>query len=120
MGEENAVREITKLTGQTIILKETLPNGKEFVVKEKLVQLYPDRLTWVSTHISGPNKYSQFLYEIIAEPASNSRLDFTAHQVEYKTETASTDVIALTDNLCKYDSHVWRLLAKAMEKEIGR
>lgn len=89
------------------------------VAKEKLVQLYPEQLTWVSTHISGPNKYSQFIYEISVETASASSLDFTAHYIEHQEKMASAELKALADSLCKYDSNVWKLLAKAMEKELG-
>ncbi len=120
MGEDNAVREIIKLTNKTLILKETFRVGNEFAVKEKLVNLYPDRLTWVSTHISGSNKHSQFIYEIVAQTARSSSLNFTAHHMEYQTRLNSDEILALTNSLCKYDSDIWKLLAKAMERELSR
>jgi hypothetical protein len=119
MAEANATREIKKLTNATIFLKETLRDEKRVVVKEKLVQLYPDRLMWVSTHLSGPNKYSQFIYEVAAETSSSSRLNFTAQHIEHKTAMSKTEITALKYDLCKYDADVWKRLAMAMEKDLN-
>ena len=120
MGEKNATRQVKKLTNTTILLTETFRIGKENIKKEKLIQLYPDRLMWVSTHLSGPNKYSQFMYEISAETPSACRLDFTAQHIEHKTGMSQTDILKLKDKLCRYDSNVWKLLAKEMEKELKK
>ncbi len=118
MAENNASRQIKKLTSTTILLIEKFVIGKETSVKEKLVQLYPDRLMWVSTHLSGANKHSQFIYEISAETASTSRLNFTAQHIEHKTGIPQTELLKLKEKLLKYDSDVWKLLAKAMENEL--
>jgi len=66
MGDEAAERQITRLADATIILSDIFHTGKGYVEKQKLVQLYPDRLCWIATHLTGPNKYSQFIYEISA------------------------------------------------------
>lgn len=117
MGEENAKREVRWLTDSTIILKETFHSGQGEIVKEKLVQLYPDRFMWVSTHISGVNMYSQFIYEIISEDAG-SRLDFTALHIEHTETLSKKRFKALADQLFSYDSGVWKSLAETMEKEL--
>ena len=72
---------------------------------------------WVSTHLSGPNKYSQFLYQITAE-GEFSRLDFTAFHIERKENLTQKALEALTDELCMGDSGMWKLLAKAMKKDL--
>lgn len=120
MGEEYAERKITHLTEGTVILTDVFhENGH--VEKQKLVQLYPDRLSWTSTHLTGPNKYSQFLYEILEEGESASRLDFTALHLEYtKKNLDEKDVGLMAKKLCKEDSAAWKLLAKAMAKELGK
>jgi len=64
MGEINAKRQVVHLTESTILLKDTFQFGKTKVEKKKLVELYPQNLFWTSTHLSGPNKHSQFLYQI--------------------------------------------------------
>ena len=117
MGEEAAKRQITRVTDTTIILTDLFHTSKGNVEKQKLVQLYPDRLCWVSTHLTGPNKYSQFIYEISAEGDSASRLDFTALHLEYEKNLDSEAIKSLANKLKKEDSATWKLLAKAMAKE---
>lgn len=117
MGEENAKREFRRLTDSTIILKETFHRDKGEAIKEKLIQLYPDRLLWISTHISGSNMYSQFIYEIIPE-AKGSRLDFTALHIEHTGTPSEKRFKALVAELLSYDSGVWKGLAKTMKKEL--
>ena len=119
MGEANAKRQITHLTGNTIILTETFQTSSGSVEKQKLVQLYPDRLSWISTHIAGPNKYSQFIYEISSKTPKASRLKFTALHLEYeKSPLSEADVKSLERKLQKEDVDVWKLLAKAMEEQL--
>ena len=121
MGEDDAAeRQITHLTDATIILTDTFHTSNGRVEKQKLVQLYPDRLSWISTHLTGPNKYSQFIYEISAEGNSISRLGFTALHLEYGKESLDSEGIkSLAAKLQEADSAVWKRLAKAMAKELG-
>ena len=118
MGDEAAERQITRLAESTLILTDIFQVGKGKVEKQKLVQLYPDRLGWVSTHLTGPNKYSQFIYEISAEGEDTSRLDFTALHLEYeKLDIEGSKTLA--DKLKEEDSAAWKLLAAAMAIELG-
>jgi hypothetical protein len=121
MGEETAERLITHLTETTIILTDIFHTSKRRVEKQKLVQLYPDRLSWISTHLTGPNKYSQFIYEVSAEGGGASRLDFTALHIEYERENLDSEgVKSLAGRLKEEDSAAWKLLAKAMAKELDK
>ena len=120
MGEAVAKRQITRVTDATVILTDTFHNSNGHVEKQKLVQLYPDRLSWISTHLTGPNKYSQFIYEISAEGDGASRLDFTALHLEYKENLGNKGIKSLADKLKEEDSATWKLLAKAMAKELGK
>jgi hypothetical protein len=81
------------------------------------VHLYPDRLSWTSTHLTGPNKHSQFHYEIIPQGKNASNLNYTALHVEYEEKT---DAVLLAERLCKEDGATWKLLAKAMAVEFGK
>ena len=120
MGEENAERQITHLAEGTLILTDVF-HANGHVEKQKLVQLYPDQLRWTSTHLTGPNKYSQFTYMISEEGESASRLDFTGLHLEYAKENLNEeDIKLLEEKLRKEDSHVWKLLAKAMAKELRK
>ena len=121
MGQEKAKRKVIHLTDSTVVLKEIFPTTNGDIEKQKLVHLYPDRRSWVSTHLIGPNKYSQFIYELSAEDKNASRLNFTAHHVEHRKEIMTEmDIKLLEDKLCKSDSKVWKLLAKAMERELNK
>jgi hypothetical protein len=119
MGEEAVERQIVHLADTTIILTDIFHTRSGRVEKQKLVQLHPDRLCWISTHLTGPNRYSQFIYEISAEGKDASQLDFTALHLEYE-KLDSECVKSLADKLKREDSSAWKRLAKAMAKEVGR
>jgi hypothetical protein len=116
----NAKREILHISENRILLIDTYYKKNEIVTKQKLVCLYPSRLLWISTHLTGPNKYSQFLYEIVPESKTVCRLEFTGMQIEYNHEESLTKekVETLARKLRKEDSAAWRLLAIAMEREL--
>jgi len=97
MGEENAERQIIQIGENTIILKDVFYSARGSVEKEKLVTLYPTQLFWVSTHLVGPNKNSQFLYQILPKGKSASVIDFTALHIEYDEKT---DAKLLAELLC--------------------
>lgn len=120
MGEVDAERQVTHLAEGTLILTDVFrTNGN--VEKQKLVQLYPERLSWTSTHLSGPNKYSQFVYEISQVNERKSKLDFYGLHIENASDNLSkTGVKLLAEKLCRTDSQVWRLLAKAMTLELRK
>jgi hypothetical protein len=86
MGKAGMKREVTHITDVTVLIKDTFEASTGPVEKQKLVELYPARLTWTSTHLTGPNKYSQYLYEITPLDTDASALVFTAIHLEYKEE----------------------------------
>ena len=120
MGNPDAKRIVTWLTDSTVLLKETIPTSTGTVEKEKLVHLYPDRLMWVNTHLTGPNKYSQFIYQLSEETKGASRLDFNALHIEHKEKLTQQEIEHLQIELCHADSNMWKLLAKAMTKDLNK
>ena len=116
MGDSEVKREIIYVTNDTLLLKDTFPTPTGTVEKQKLVALYPDQHRWTSTHLSGPNRHSQFLYAITPQGKDASVLEFTALHIEYD-EKADSD--ALAERLCREDAAVWVRLAKAMETELS-
>ena len=120
MQEQNATRDVRQVSEDTILLNDTYTVGGERVTKQKLVCLYPDRLTWTSTHLTGPNKYSQFLYEITPDTERTCLLKFTwlflDYNIEKRGDEKENDLLA--KKLEKMDSENWRLLAREMEKEL--
>ena len=116
MGDSEVKREIIYITNDTLLLKDTFHTPKGTVEKQKLVALYPNQHRWTSTHLSGPNRHSQFLYAITPMGKDASVLEFTALHIEYD-EKADSD--ALAERLCREDAAVWVRLAKAMETELS-
>lgn len=115
-GYSNSTRAVTKVSDGSVILTDTLHAAAGSVEKQKLVQLYPDQHFWVATHLTGPNKHSQFLYQITPDQKGGSYLDFTALHLAYETEE---DAETLAARLCQADSAAWKLLAKAMANELA-
>lgn len=121
MGEENAKRKIRRLSTSTVILEDSFQTKEGVVKKQKLVQIYPDQLFWTATHLTGPVKYSQFLYKITPEGKDASKLDFTGLYLDHGKEILSeSERKKLAEQLCKDDAEGWKLLAKAMTKDLGK
>ncbi len=80
MKGERRIRHISK---NAIFLNDRIERDGRYIPKQRLILLYPERLSWINTHLGGPNKHSQFVYEIAPEERSNSRLDFTGFQINY-------------------------------------
>ncbi len=118
MQEENATREIQHISDATIILTDTYVVKEKSIVKQKLVCLYPDRLMWTSTHLTGPNRYSQFLYEISSQTEQQSCLKFTGLYIDYNMKNEDGGLTKLSEELKKMDLENWKNLAKEMEKEL--
>ncbi|MCL1970372.1 MAG: hypothetical protein FWF66_02805 [Candidatus Bathyarchaeota archaeon] len=112
-------RQVVSLSEGLILLIDVFRTAQGTVVeKQKLVHLYPDTLSWVMTHITGPTKYSQFRYEILEDP-DGCHLNYEALHVEYeKVSLSSDEKLQLAQTLCKRDSEMWRLLAVAMEQDL--
>ena len=120
MGAKGVIRKIEHITDRTVILTDTFNIGavNQFE-KPKLVQIYPETLFWTSTHISGPAKHSQFIYQITAESDNISSLDFTGLFIDYGDKKMSeSDIAKLAEKICKEDAGTWVLLSKAMEQEL--
>ncbi len=117
---ETGLRRITRLTEDTIILDDRYHRNGGRITKLKLVRLNPERHSWTSTHLAGSIKHSQFLYEIISEGTNTSHLNFTGLQINYSEKKPSLATIArLAVRLRKEDSNAWKLLAQAMQKDLG-
>lgn len=122
-----ARRRVKVLTPDTILLTDTFssdpfgptPGGR--TVKVKLVHIYPSRWAWTSTHLSGPARHSQFLYELIPIGWNSCRLKYTGNQVERVPRAPTSAHLAHRARILrKEDSDIWRHLAQAMRKDLAR
>ncbi len=118
MQEPDATRKVHRIADSVLILFDTFSNSSgKSVEKQKLVCLYPKRLSWTSTHLAGPNMHSQFLYEITALSEGKSQLKFTGLSLDYKIEN-DIEAKKLAMQLRQMDSEIWKLLAHKMQKEL--
>ena len=118
MGEKGK-RRIKKVTEDTIILEEHVAQEGRRIRKVKLVKLNARTLSWHNIQLRGPNKYSEFIYEIAPEGDRRSRLTFTGLLVVYTKNRLSRDRLKqIASRERKYDSRAWKLLASAMAKEL--
>ena len=120
MGEEGK-RRITRVTSDTVILEEDVVQGDKKVSKVKLVKLNRPALSWHNIQLQGPNKYSEFIYEIVPESPYKSRLIFTGLLLVYSTKSISRQRLRQIANTEKgYDSSAWKRLAKTMAEELRK
>jgi hypothetical protein len=114
MDDEKAERQITPIADGAIILKDSFHSVAGTIETQKLVLLYSDQYKWTSTHLTGPNKHSQFLYQITPQGKDASVLTFSALHLEYDEKA---DAKLLAERLCKEDAYAWKLLAAAMAED---
>jgi len=119
-----ATRKVQHLTENLVLLTDSLEEDPfdsrrgARTVKMKLVHLYPDRWAWTSTHVSGPARYSQFLYELTPRGPAACTLHFTGSQVERVARVLTRSAIARrTRELQREDSQLWARLSAALAKE---
>jgi len=114
-------REIRWISKDAVILSDSYrkKNGGTFT-KTKIVRLDPSTLSWTNTHISGPLKYSQFLYKIVPEGKSSSRLEFRGLQLQSFDPRNKQNIRTITNIIRKEDSGAWKLLARELNKEFRK
>jgi len=118
---KRGTRRITRVCNDTLILTDTIfAEGGGRVSKKRLVKLYPERLAWTNTHLTGPNRHSQFLYEVLPEGKRKSRLDFTGGQIEKVAKVTAKQARTLARKIAKEDAKTWKNLARALAADLKR
>lgn len=118
---ENGTRRIERLAPGTLLLTDTVRSGRRAVTKSRLIRILPGRRRWTSTHLSGPARHSQFLYELLPAGRGRSRLEFTGLQVERRPARMSPAALARrARDVAREDAAGWRRLARAMARDLGR
>jgi hypothetical protein len=123
----DARRKVERLSKNTLLLTDSFDSdpfaispGRR-VTKVKLVHLLPRRWSWTSTHVTGPTKYSQFLYELIPEGRNACRLRYTGMQLERASRSGrGRSVAQRARELMLEDSRGWRRFAAALRRESAR
>ena len=114
-------RKVTKVSGDTVILQDTLyPQGKA-ETKKKLVKIDKERMTYFNFHLTGANKNSLYFYRIIAEGDGKSRLEYTGYELTYpKKAPTQKQLAAAAEADAAARTKEWGRLANAMERELRR
>ncbi|MGD0250755.1 MAG: hypothetical protein ABSB97_07740 [Thermoplasmata archaeon] len=117
MGEEGR-RHVEHLAENTILLTDIFRTARGPVTKVKLVHLLPDQFAWTNTHLAGPSRHSQFLYELLPTGRNRCQLRFTGLQVDHPARRPTASFVAgRARELVREDSATWRRLAAAMGRD---
>jgi len=119
MGDQGH-RKVERINEDTFILTDDFETKDGKVTKEKLVRIYPESYSWTNTRISFDGKFSQFLYQIVAEDRRSSRLEFTGSQIFPGKNPGKAKLAAMARQLVAEDSESWRNLAKAMVDDYSK
>ena len=117
MGKKGT-RKIRRLNEDALILTDTVVGESGAVTKKRLVRLNADRLAWTNTHLAGPNRHSQFWYQIVAEGKGRSRLEFTGLQINYGRRPSAPRIAEMGKGIKEEDSGMWALLAREMARDL--
>lgn len=118
MGEKGK-RRINIVAADTVILEEQVVHGGKRISKIKLVKLNRPAFSWHNIHLQGPNKYSEFIYQIAPEGPHKSKLTFTGLLLVYSTKRINRQTLRQIANREKgYDSRIWKRLASEMAKDL--
>lgn len=119
MGERGS-REIRPISEGTLLLTDTTFTKGKQVRKAKLINIYPDLLLYLNTHVGGPFRNSQFMYRFLPLGKKASRLDFSGHLVVYSRRPLRSKAIArIAEEERTTDSKIWKHLARAMERDLA-
>ncbi|MDA4136633.1 MAG: hypothetical protein OK449_06525 [Thaumarchaeota archaeon] len=117
---QQGTREVERIDDATLILTDTRTDSGKPETKVRLVRLFPDILTWTNTRLSDVGKHSQFIYQIVPDGVTASRLEFTGAQVEGAgTKPSKPELAAATEKYAKADALIWVNLAAAMKKDLA-
>ncbi len=114
-------RKVVWFSKRTVVLDDEFPapNGRR-IRKVKLVQIYPEAKHWVSTHIVGPNHYSQFRYTILPDGAKASYLLFEGRDLRWGGAPLSSAANRkLSQRLRTEDAALWKRFAVELERDLA-
>lgn len=117
--ERPGSRKVTRLSPRTILLDDRFPGARGRPVRKlKLVQIFPRTRSWVSTHLVGPNHYSQFWYYISPAGEGSSRILFVGRELRWEGQSlAPASAAKLTAGIRSEDAQLWKRFASEMERE---
>lgn len=112
-------REAFRLTPDVYLLIDHIRRAGRPVRKTKLVHLYPEDFSWISTYIGGPSNRSQFLYQIEAVGPRRSRFTFTGLHMEHGSDAPQGAKLAqYSRQLQVEDSATWTRIVRELHRAL--
>jgi hypothetical protein len=119
-------RKVDRLDHDLILLTDSFDsdpfdkNAGSRTTKVKLVHLFPERFSWTATHVEGPARFSQFLYQLRPNGANACTLEFRGNQVEpVRRKPTASARRRRAQELRREDSQLWHRLSKGLGKRPG-
>jgi hypothetical protein len=117
---QDGVRAIEKIARDTLLLTDTVKEGRRTVQKVRLVRLRPKERSWTNTHLKGPYRHSQFLYRIVPVGRTRSRLEYVGLQVEYGPKLSARELARRAEEVRRDDRKSWTGIVRAMKADLAR
>jgi hypothetical protein len=112
-------RKVTRVSGDTVILEDTLYPAGRAVTKKKIIKVDKERMTYFNFHITGANKNSLYFYRIIPEGDGKSWLEYTGYELTYPKRAPTKKQLAATAMAdAATRTKEWGRLARAMERDV--
>jgi hypothetical protein len=114
-------RKVVWLASRTVVLDDEFPAPRDRRIRKvKMVQIYPRARHWVSTHIEGPNLFSQFRYTIRPNGPNASVLLFEGREMRWSGPSLSPGAARrLSQRLRTEDAGLWKRFATEMERDFS-
>ena len=116
-------RKVERLANGLILLTDSFDadpfdaNAGTRTTKVKLVHLFPERWAWTATHVAGPARFSQFLYQLTPNGRQSCILEFRGNQVEHVRRVPTTSSLRRrARELRREDSQLWHRLSRELGK----
>jgi hypothetical protein len=114
-------RAIRRIAPDALVMTDTTyPAGRALRIA-RLVRIFPEKMAWTNTHLTGPFRHSQFWYRIVPDGPRRSYLDFQGLKVETRAHPLTPAAQRRESEANRLsDAATWsRHLAPALEAHAG-
>lgn len=119
---DGRTRTVRWLATDTLVMTDTTVKAGRRQSIVRLVRLSPETLSWTSTHLTGPYRYSQFCYRLVPEGPRRCHLEYVGLFLESTARPLSPGTLSrrVEDNR-RADWAIWRQkFVPALERDLGR
>ncbi len=115
-------RSIRWLGPDALIMTDTPARGSGAPRIQRMVRIFPEDRAWTNTHVSGPYRFSQFWYQVLADGSRRSHLEFRGLMLERHPRAPGAAAVARRAKAeGRADALTWRTkLAPALDADLNR